>query len=151
MLKTSILYYRVTSYILSSFTIFIDFIILVLLFLLSFPILNLVHIVLLAFIMYTNLAITLITVIIWFSIRMFLKKNHCCRNFFVQNGKVKTHFSIREGYVCIETDNTEYPQLNTRSCNKLLYLSKLNLHSSSTYLILYLLLILCFFNYIFFR
>ena len=32
----------------------------------------------------------------------------------------------------VETNNTEYPQLNTLSCNKLLSLSKLHHHSSST-------------------
>ena len=53
--------------------VFINFIILLLLFLHSFPTLNLVHSMLLTFLMNVNLAITLTAVIIWFFIRMFLK------------------------------------------------------------------------------
>ena len=55
-------------------TIFIDFIIFALLYLLSFPTLNLAPIVLLAFLMNTNLVIILTTVIIWFLIHMFFKR-----------------------------------------------------------------------------
>ena len=53
-------------------TIFIDFIILALLSLLSFPVLNLDHIVLLDFLIDINLIITSTIVIIWFLIRIFL-------------------------------------------------------------------------------
>ena len=54
-------------------TIFIIFIILALLYLLSFSTLNIMAIMLFTFLMDTNLVITLTTVIIWFSTRMFLK------------------------------------------------------------------------------
>ena len=63
---------------------------------------------------------------------MFLNNNYCCRNVSIQNGKVKNHSSTRESGVCVETNNTKYPQLNTLCCNNSLSLSKLHNHSSST-------------------
>lgn len=60
------------------------------------------------------------------------QKNHYYRNCFVRQGKVKNSSSIRESCVRVETNNTEHPQLNTLSQNKLLSLNKSHHHSFST-------------------
>ena len=132
-LLMSLLVFVFVSLLYSTFIIiFVDFIILTLLYLLSFPLLNLVPIVLIAFLMDINIDITLTTVMNWFLSRMFFKRNTAVVKFLFSRGNVKNHSSIREDDVHVETNNIECSQLNTLSYNNLLSLSKLHHHSSST-------------------
>ena len=65
----------------------------------------------------------------------YVYQNICCyRKFSIQQGPAKNHSSIREGKLCVDTNNTGHPQLNILRCNKLLSLCKLHRHSSSVFL-----------------